>query len=255
MFEREDSTERFFVSGEAGDDDVVREGFRWLAEYARENGHARAALVVPGVKNAGYLDRIIGRPAAKRLQKERRLAVASITIEMYTESKPPYAFDGPILAVWTRDKSLDKLDTTGAAAICAAPSNPDNIADWKANWNPVDVHTGHPAGDEIAVSNPVVAKGLEYLTSGVNVSSGLADPSDRSSAIHLFRLLLAGGESYEPAEIRVWAVRHGWDPRDARELADLAEKVRERRPLKADATGRWRDDALEWLRAEAAEST
>lgn len=252
VYTREDNTERFFVSGDAGDDEVVRLGFRWLADYARQHGYARVALVLPGVRNAGYLGRIIGAAAAKRLQTDRRLVTETVMIDMYTETKPPNSFAGPILAVWTRDKALDKLDTTGAPAICAAPSNPDNIADWKASWNPVDVRTGQPSGKDTTISNPVVTKGLEYLTSGVNVGTGLTNPTDRSSAIHLFRLLLEGGESYDSEEIRIWAVRNGWDPSDARELAEVAGNVQQGRALRAEPGGRWRDDALEWLRSEAA---
>lgn len=67
MFGREDKTERFFVSGAPGGDDVVAEGFRWLASYAAQQGHDGAALVLPGVKNAQYLERIIGARPAKRL--------------------------------------------------------------------------------------------------------------------------------------------------------------------------------------------
>jgi hypothetical protein len=251
MYEREDKTARFYASGEPGDDDVVRLGFMWLLQYCEDNRHKRAALVLPGVKNARYLDRILGDKVAAQLQKQRRLVVDDVTIEMFTQSQPPRAFDGPVLAVWTNDKSLEKLDVTGAAAIFAAPTHQDSIAAWRANWDPVDVRSGQNSGDGGSVGNPVVAKGLEYLTSGVNVGTGLSHPDDRSSAINLFRLLLAGGERFDPDEVRVWAVRHGWDPADARELADLADKVRHGRQLRTTG-GEWRDDALDMLRREAA---
>jgi hypothetical protein len=121
MFERDDDTARFFVSGAAADDEVVVLGFRWLGAYAREHGHSEAALVVPGLRNLDSLARVIGTAAARQLKKDRRLVVDGLTISLYTETKHPWSVDGPILAVWTRDKSLEKLDTTGAAAICAAP--------------------------------------------------------------------------------------------------------------------------------------
>lgn len=254
MFRREDDTERVFVSGAAGDDDVVGEGFRWLASYAGKHRHERAAIVLPGVKNAEYLERIIGAGPARRLRKDRELGLGGLTLEMYTEVKPPSAYEGPILAVWTRDKSLDKLDTTGAAAICAAPWNPDNIADWKANWNPIDVRTGQAAGSDTTVSNPVVSKGLEHLTDRVNLGTGLTHPSDRSSAIQLFQLFVQGGEAYIADEIRAWAVRQGWQPEDARELAEVADKVQQGRKLKSESGRQWRDDYLERLRREVTES-
>lgn len=254
MFEREDNTERFFVSGEPADDEVAALGFRWLGEYAREHGHSEAALVVPGLRSLDSLARVIGAGAAKRLHKDRRVVSNGLTIGLYTETKPPWSLDGPVLAVWTRDKSLEKLDTTGAAAICAAPWMPDKIADWRANWSPVDVRSGTADESGPVVGNPVVARALEWLTVGANVGTGLADPQDRSSAIHMFRMLRDGGEPYVPDEVRVWAVRHGWAPEDARELATIAQKILDRRGLRADASGGWRSDALEQIRREVAEA-
>jgi hypothetical protein len=70
----------------------------------------------------------------------------------------------------------------------------------------------------------------------------------------MFRMLRDGQESYRSGEVRAWAVRHGWRPEDARELADVAQKVLDRRPLRAGSEGRWREDALEQLRREAGET-
>jgi hypothetical protein len=103
------------------------------------------------------------------------------------------------------------------------------------------------------VSNPVVAKALEWLTGSVNVGTGLSHPDDRSSAIHMFRMLRDGGEAYVPDEVRVWAVRHGWTPEDARELAAIGQKILDHRALQADASGAWRSDALDQIRREVAE--
>jgi hypothetical protein len=256
VFERTDSTDRFFVSGQAADDEVVVLGFRWLASYAREHSHSDAALVVPALRSLDSLERIIGTTSKKRLARDRTLEIDGLTVALYTDTRLPFAIEGPILAVWTRDKSLDKLDTTGAAAICAAPWNPDNIVDWLANWNPIDVRTGTAAaGRTTVIDNPVVAKALDYLTAMINVGTGLSHASDRSSAIHMFRMLRDGGERYVPADVRIWAVRHGWAPDDARELEEMAQKILERRPLRADDSGSWKDDALNQIRREVAEGS
>jgi hypothetical protein len=36
MFAREDNTERFFVPAYGPDDDALKDGVRWLFDYARE---------------------------------------------------------------------------------------------------------------------------------------------------------------------------------------------------------------------------
>jgi hypothetical protein len=70
----------------------------------------------------------------------------------------------------------------------------------------------------------------------------------------MFRMLRDGQESYSSGEVRAWAVRHGWRPEDARELGDLAQKILDRRALRAGSDGRWRTDALEQLRREVDET-
>ena len=145
MFQRDDTTERFFVDGQPGDDGVVAGGFRWLAAYSREHAHTEGALVVPQLRSLDNVARVIGvAPVAEEARADPPRRLRRRRTAPFTESKSPWSYEGPILAVWTRDKSLEKLDTTGAAAICAAPWLPENIATWKENWNPVDVLSGNP---------------------------------------------------------------------------------------------------------------
>ena len=174
-----------------------------------------------------------------------------ITITLATASRLPYGFDsGPILAIWTRDKELDKLDTLGAPALCAVPWRPDNITGWKANWSPVDIQSGVAADGAAGSLNSVVVQALQSLTATINVGTGLSHPSDRSSAIHMFRLLRDGGEAYDPEAVRAWAVQHGWDPVDARELEDVAQKILDRRALRTEGP-MWTEDALAGWREAA----
>lgn len=252
MFERVDATERFYVDADAADDEAVREGFAWAAQYARDHGHDQILVVAPGVKNFEYLSRVIGPDAAKSLQKQRRLAVGELTFLAATEKKLPYAFsEGPILAVWTRDATLDKLDTLDAPAICAIAWQPDNITHWKANWGPLDIRSGTRANSAASAVGPVVEQALSELSAGVNLGTGLGHPLDRSSAVETFRALRDARESFSPDAIRAWAVQNGWTPEHARDLSEVASKILEGRRLRtvgsagsmSSAVDRWREAA------------
>jgi hypothetical protein len=60
-----------------------------------------------------------------------------------------------------------------------------------------------------------------------------------------------GSERRLASEDEAGSLAGGWEPADARELADLADKVRKGRQLRTTG-GEWRDNPLDMLRREAA---
>jgi len=250
----EGGTQRAFLDAHGPDDAALADGFRWLFRFADEKGYEIAAVFVSGVRQIDSLGRVVGDDAASKLRRDRRIEVDGITIDLLIERKLPVAFeDGPILAVWVDDQQLDKIDGLRSPGICAIPWSSTGIDGWKANWNPVDVRTGEPDGSDETLTNPVVEKAMEALTVSVNLSTGLGHPSDKESAIGMLKLLKNAGESYNPDQLRAWAVRHGWQPRHARSLAELAEKVQAGKRVQGGSRKMWRSDIVEIWRKEAAE--
>ena len=253
MFEREDSTERFFVDAYGPDDDALKAGFVWLLRFAEEHDCSRAAVFVPTVRQVESLGRVIGAPAAKALSKDRQVPSGNLTIDLLIQRGLPSSYSqGPLLAVWVDDKQLDKLDALWAPGLCVIPWVETDVEGWKTNWNPTDARTGEAAGTEDTVTNPVVAAALESLTSTVNLSTGLAHPSDKASAVQLFKALKAAGEDFEPDQVRAFAVRHGWDADDARALGELAQKVKDGRQVRGGNQRMCRDNIVDSWRADAA---
>lgn len=246
MNDQEQRNRYFFIDAHGPDDDAVRDGFAWLLRSAAERGSRRSAIFVSGLRQVESLGRAIGTGAAAALRKDRLLKVDAVTIELLISRKLPFSFeDGPILAVWVDDEQLDKLDGLGSPEICAIPWTQGDIDGWKSDRGPIDVRTGQTAGLEETIENPVVARAMEYLTNSVNLSTGLGHPSDKESAIGMFRILKAEGEPFDPEQIRAWAVRNGWKPRDARDLAKLAEKFKAGKQVRGGKRKMWRDDVIE----------
>lgn len=132
------------------------------------------------------------------------------------------------------------------------PWRPENIADWKANFGAKNLRTGEIA-EALTIANPVVAAALESLTAVVNLSTGLGHPSDRAAAVRMFQLLNAGGEHFEPAEVRAWAANNGWNREGTRELEEVAAGVLAGRRFRVE-TYPWDRDDLERWRARASDN-
>lgn len=238
--------DRFCIDTEGVDDEAVRLGLAWLRQYSQEYGHTAATLHVPGLRNVESLSRVVGA-AADRIQKAKSFMLDGVQVGVATKRSGDIR--GPVLALWTNDQILEAIEDAFPAAICAIPWARRGIANWVQAWGPVDLRTGQH-GARAEISNPVVEAAMQSLTSRVNLSTGLGHPNDRTAAIEMLRVLKKAGEEFDPSEIRAWAASHGWRPKDASELEEIAEKVLEGRRLKTDGHG-WKSDIVQYWREQA----
>lgn len=72
---------------------------------------------------------------------------------------------------------------------------------------------------------PLVEEALKSLSVMVNLATGIIHPSDESAAKEYFKALYKEGEPLNGAEITEWAMNNGWQPKHAKELGDLAQKI------------------------------
>lgn len=54
---------------------------------------------------------------------------------------------------------------------------------------------------------------------------GMADASSRAAVIHAFMHLIHHGRTFDPAELRAWAIANGWPSDDADIMRDYAQGV------------------------------
>ncbi|ENM4049380.1 DUF1889 family protein [Vibrio cholerae] len=66
---------------------------------------------------------------------------------------------------------------------------------------------------------------VEQISKRVNVSTGLAHPLDESAAKELLKEMYARGYSFDSAEIISQAIANNWSSSDAKDLANVAEKI------------------------------
>lgn len=250
--ESTDPKERRFVDAHGPDDEAVRDGIGWLASAARSAGTNRGAIFVNTLGQVESLGRVIGDQAAKEFAKNKKLTASGVTIDLLTERGLPMSYtSGPVLGVWVDSKDMDKVEKLNPSAICAIPWSREDLAGWKADRNPTDLRTGQAGGSDQTISNPVVEAAMQSLTIRVNLSSGLGHPSDKAATVQMFRALKKAGD-YNPEEIRAYAVRHGWRPDHARQLAEKGRAILDGKAIQGGKVAAWSPDAVKIWREDAA---
>ena len=245
------ATERFLIPESGPDVDAERAGIRWVLQWASEAGHHRAAIVAPGVREIEPLERALGPRVADVLRRDRQVeAESGLILEILLAGKLPFRYDGPVFVPWAHDPLIDKVEEMHPPAICAQPWALNDLSVWRRSWALADPRTGAQVTTPVKLSD-VVTAALEDLTHSVNLGTGLGHPSDKASAVDLLKALHHGGEILDRDAVRAWAAGHGWEPRHAQRLGELAEKVANgvavrggRRPSKTEMNrqlARWRE--------------
>lgn len=131
-----------------------------------------------------------------------------------------------IIAYFAEDKMLEALDGLDlVAGIVAIPDLPEQAESWITRWNPV-VHGKPRASRPVPlIEDPIVANALSALTSWINLAHAVMNPRDKEHADETLRILRAKGHTLVPVQIKSWAIRNGWKPGAADELAKLATRI------------------------------
>ncbi|AGA07330.1 hypothetical protein CN151_23485 [Sinorhizobium meliloti] len=133
-----------------------------------------------------------------------------------------------IIAYFAEDKLLETLDGLDVVAgVVAVPDIAGQTDNWIARWNPI-VH-GQQRSETPAplIADSVVANALKALSGWINLSHAVMNPRDKEHADETLRILRAKGHQLEPEQIKSWAIRNGWKPGAADELAKLATRIRD----------------------------
>lgn len=240
----------YFSSKEVRSADVIALGLAKAIAEAKSLGKKRVWIVSHGKSNLdGYISDAIGKGAADALSKGKSVRAGDIEIVFYGDRTLPYGGDGsPVVVCYPNDKLLDKLDgMSGIPCLIVLPWLHQETEAWIAAHAPEDIY-GAVTTAQSTVSNPVVEKALETLLAVINVSTGISHPSDKATAMRIFKTLIKGKEAYDPDEVRAWLVQKGMRPNHANDIRDIAadpSKFRARTDSSPnmDQLRRWREEA------------
>jgi hypothetical protein len=130
-----------------------------------------------------------------------------------------------IIAYYADDGMLDVIDgLSGIIGIVAVPELLNQIKGWIARWNP-HIHGQQPSTPAPLITDPVIENALTTLSGSINLANAVLNPRDKEHANETLRILRAKGHALPPDKIKSWAIKNGWDPKAAEELAKLADRI------------------------------
>ncbi len=141
------------------------------------------------------------------------------------KTMPQFATNKIVVVCYGEEKILDFADGLSApAGIVVIPDLEGSANGWIERWNPT-VHGAEQSEASEIVDDPIIRAALTSLSEMINLSTGLSHPRDKLVADEILRVLRAKGHVIEPSKIKSWAIRNGWAPDGANELAKVAGKV------------------------------
>lgn len=169
----------------------------------------------------------LGAQAAKALAANKPVGAGEgLSLHHETQQTLRYsAGNAVILAFYAEDRILDFVDgLSGVLGVVAVPWPLDGADGWIARWNP-KVHGQAQTVPAPLLDDPVIENALRSVSRMINRGSGALHNRDKQTADETLRILRAKGHSAPPDRIKSWAVREGWKPEAADELATLAKRI------------------------------
>ncbi|ETI59480.1 hypothetical protein C100_21155 [Sphingobium sp. C100] len=173
------------------------------------------------------LERHLGAQVSKALVANKSVSLGD-GIMLRHETMQTLRFgagNSVIIAFYAEDRILEFIDgLSGVLGVVAIPWPQDGAEAWSRRWTP-HVHGQAAQAPVKLLSDPVIENGLRALSRMINLAHGSLHPRDKQYADETLRILRAKGHSAPTGDIRSWAIREGWKPGAADDLAKLAEKI------------------------------
>lgn len=216
------------IPDETFDGNAIRAGFQWLASIAKDDSSIKdCVLFIPTKANLQRttLTAFLGVKAAKVLDKGRTLRLDDCSIRLETvRSMKGYTQADAAIVVYADQRMMDVVDSNkNLSAVIAIPHHPDAIEQWRRTWNPTT--PGAQVNAESLIEDAIVEAALTSLTNRINLANKILNPGDTEATKDAFRILRANGHFEEPANIRAWCIKNGWDPKGADEAMRHAGKA------------------------------
>lgn len=219
---------RFLVENHGSNQESIKLAFAQAFQICQSNGLSNITLVYPtkGSFSSSDIAGFLGGQVSKALAKGSAANLGNgvtLTLEIPKNIKSLGKYS-VFLAAYLTDKDMDIVDGVyNVNSIVCLPWNEDEGKRWLSTWNPQVV--GKQSWNATTGSLPQsVQEVVLKLGRCINMSTGLAHPSDKEMAKKLFSELRKNGVSVSSEAVRQFAVQNGWEPSRAQELATFSSK-------------------------------
>jgi hypothetical protein len=219
-------TPRYLIENHGPDQDAINTAFAEAFQICTQKAISNITLLVPakGTFQDTVVGTFLGDKVTKALCKGQIVRITD-DLTMNLESPKtisPYGSYGMVIGVYLTQKDQNVLDSlTSVKAIVLLPWTEDEGKSWLSTWNATILGNSSWQVQQTTLPTDVEAD-LLRLTQGINLSTGLSHPSDKESAKRILAAIKERGHRLNPDDIRKWALRNNWQPRNAEDLAKLA---------------------------------
>jgi hypothetical protein len=220
---------RVLIPGDSQEPEVLGLALAYAQEIAKK-AEAREVLLVTHAKGQlrhTGLAANLGETVTRALLGGREVKLPSgATLRHGTLATLRYPSGRPvIIAYYADEKLLDFIDgMAGVKGMVAVPWVPGEVDQWRQRWTPI-VHGEEKQAPATLLDDPVVETALRSVSAIINLSNSLIQSHDKEWVDDALRILRAKGHSLDGAKIRNWAIRNGWKPGAADDLAKLVRKI------------------------------
>lgn len=241
---------RFYIDSHGPDDDAAKQIIRKAIELEMQLGNvSRIVFVAHGLQHDGWLERLYGSNAAKKLRTGAQLPQSAILAKFESlKTYQPRDFEIIITLGLDSDEILLLDDNYDINAILALPWVENGVNKWANITNAINIDDNIAAN---SFANPpcIVIKALEALTRSINMSTGLLNSSDDNMAKTYLRALVKYSIPLQQVEIESYLIKHlNWTKEHADHLLKIIEKINEGRSFQGgEKTGlqhhfnRWKE--------------
>ena len=220
--------QRFLIENYGPNVDAFKMALAEAIKFSRLNGISQITLVISA--KGGFPGTIIGEFFGDRISKllcKGGVVDLGHGISMNLEiprNLSSHKNFGTLLATYLSEEDMSIIDALRTVqAVVYLPWHEEEGKKWLACWNPVIW------GNSSWIIKPLtftqdIEEALSRLTKVINLSTGLAHPSDKEFAKRMFLKLKNEGHQVEPEDVKFWAIKNGWQARHAKELEKLATK-------------------------------
>lgn len=222
-------TNRFLFKNEGPNDQVIVNALHHASEISTQSNNKSIHIIFPHKANfestnlGKIINQIFGAGSAKKLCKGETIE----NLDFILPSKISFNnSSGTILAIYCTHDDMNKIDSNSSANSIIFVSWLLEEADiWESTWynNGLNIIHGDPS-QQIEILPEEIISELKRLTSIVNLSTGLAHPSDQKHAQRIFKELQEKGYKADEQAVTNWAIANGWNARHLDELKKLTKR-------------------------------
>lgn len=220
--------QRYLIENHGPNEANVSFMFRESLRICQRDGLSRITLCVPSKREfpTTIVGQMLGDAVKKLCQGQTVILPENVSLDLVCASKSQnfYGYD-LIVAVYLSLDALYKFDTDmSAKAILFLPWMEEEGKQWLATRNPTILGANTWQVQQTTLPLEVVST-LSALSSGINLSTGLAHPKDRKTAREVLRGLRDSGHLLCPTDAKNWALKNGWSLDVANDLATEVASV------------------------------